>query len=191
MTQTNRIRILLGVLAAAIAAGILLWPSPEAPPPQQPAMPPAAPVAATVQPPGPLSDSAYAERLKEPGVLIAASDTAAGFYWVTMLDSTTSPQDYGLLRAADLVDSTLRVDLLGSDGTVTHATLGDRAGMEPALRRPSPACQPSLDVPLSERIEPQSWVIGLRQGAATVLPGALVSVADSAIDVEAQRLVAL
>jgi hypothetical protein len=192
MTRTNRIRILLGTLAVAIGAAILLWPGPEAPPATQAVVPPPAPVAAKVQTSaGPLSDSAYAERLKEPGVLLASSDTTASFYWATMLDSTASPGDYGLLRAADLVDSTFRVDMLGSDGNVTHTSLGDRARIETDLRRPSEGCQIALDVPLAERVEPQSWVIAFRPGAATVVPGALTPVLDSAIDLEAQRLVAL
>src|SRR3954465_7109962 len=99
MTQANRIRILLGVLAVAIAAVILLWEAPEDPPTKERIVVAGAPVAATVAvPEGPLTASAYAERLKDIGVLLSGSDTTAAFYWATMLDSTASAADYGLLR---------------------------------------------------------------------------------------------
>jgi hypothetical protein len=189
--MTNRIRILLLSLAVAIGAAILLWPERELPPQPVTAAPAAQPAPPVQQAaPAPLTDAELADRLRVLGVLLPGTDTSASFVFASVEDSSLAPQSYGLIPLSSVLDSTFRVDMIGSDGPVKRVAVANRASIEDGLRqRVVGGCeQTAVNVPLAESVIAQSWIVAFRAGAAQVVPRALDHVSDSLTDLEANRL---
>jgi hypothetical protein len=118
------------------------------------------------------SDSEFAQDTAGYGLVLAGpSDSVASYYFVTLLDSSTSLPALGFVRASSLLAKTTELEPFADGARLPRVRAPSPSVVDSALRARDDGCVLEVPVPVRPALPSNgSWILALAPGAAEVLP---------------------